>query len=325
MKLVAAIFTGGTISMRPDPVAGGAVPVLDGQAILDRTPGLDLIARVEPIDWGLMPASHLGFGQLLELSRLLEATLARDEVSGAVVVQGTDTIEETSFAFDLLVRSPKPVIVTGAMRNSAEPDYDGPRNLTDAVRCAAATEMVGMGTLVVLGGTVVGADQAIKAHTSALDAFRARDGVAAGEVTDDGVRVLARREGRPTLSTVPSAAAEPVHLLTVVTGMDGSLLRLLAPDPPPGLVVAATGAGNTHPDVLAAAQELMAAGTTVCLTTRCFAGSVAPAYAFPGGGLQWQRAGALLSGLDGPKCRVALALGLGAGLDRAELRDVLRA
>ena len=90
-------------------------------------------------------------------------------------------------------------------------------------------------------------------------------------------------------------------------------------------MVAATGSGNTPLDVLTAAQELMALGTTVVLTTRCPSGAVQPAYGFPGGGASWLRAGAILSPLDGPKCRVALALGLGAGLDAGGLRRILRA
>ena len=114
---VIAIFTGGTISMLPDPATGAASPALDGAAILHRTPGLDAIANVEAIDWGLVPASHLSFPQLLEIADLLRAALDRPTVSGAVVVQGTDVMEETAFAFDLLVDSPKPVVVVGAMRS----------------------------------------------------------------------------------------------------------------------------------------------------------------------------------------------------------------
>jgi L-asparaginase len=322
---VVLVFTGGTIAMKPDAQAGGAVPVLDGAAIIARTPGLEQVAEVEAIDWGLVPASHLSFGQLLDIASVVQRALDRPEIDGAVVIQGTDSIEETCFAFDLLVRGEKPVVVTGAMRNSAQADYDGPRNLTDAVRCAASPELRGEGCVVVLDGRIIGADQAVKASATALDAFQPRDGVLLGVVDGSEVRLSASRRGRPQLPVVPSSALDNVPLVKAVVGMDGTLLRLVRPTRPAGVVVEATGAGNTHSDLLAAAQELMADGAVVCLTTRCPSGRVEPAYGFPGGGAQWQRAGAILAGLDGPKCRVGLVLGLAAGLGDAELHWVLRA
>lgn len=324
MSRVAVLFTGGTIAMQPDQQTGGAVPTLDGAAILARTPRLSDVAALEPIDWGLVPASHLSFDQLLDIARRLDDALADEQVHGAVVVQGTDTIEETAFAFDLLLRSDKPVVVTGAMRNAAEPDYDGPRNLRDAVRCAASRQLAGARTLVVLNGLIIAAEQAVKTHTTSLRTFQSRDGQPVGRVHDGAVEIGRTREPHPRLPVVPASVVPDVHLISATIGMDGLLLRLLRPTRPGSVVIAATGAGNTHHDLLAAAQELMADGAVVCLTTRCPTGSVVPAYAFPGGGVQWQRAGAILSPLDGPKCRVALALGLAAGLDTAELRAILR-
>ena len=139
MARVTVVFTGGTISMGFDPVAGGNVPSLDGAAILARTPGLDAIAEVVPIDRGLTPASHFSFADVLEIGRVVQSALDDPAVDGVVVVQGTDTIEETAFAWDLVLTSPKPVVVTGAMRASHEDGYDGPANLRGAVAVAAAS------------------------------------------------------------------------------------------------------------------------------------------------------------------------------------------
>ncbi|MGZ3632008.1 MAG: asparaginase [Candidatus Limnocylindrales bacterium] len=324
MARVAVLFTGGTISMRQVEQGGGAVPTLDGAALLATVPGLEAIAEVEPIDWGLVPASHLSFAQLLELAGLLRAALARPEIEGAVVVQGTDVIDETAFAFDLLVPGHKPVVVTGAMRNAGEDGYEGPLNLRAAVRCAAAPDLRGQGALVVLGGRILPADDALKVHTTAYAAFEAPNDGPLGAVTDEAVHVTRQRLGRRALAPLPDRAAEPIPLLTAHIASDGALLRLAQRDGARGFVVAATGSGNTHPDLLAAAREAMAAGTPVALASRCGAGGVRPAYGFPGGSLTWARAGALLAGtLSGPKARIALALGLGAGLDEPGLRALL--
>jgi L-asparaginase len=106
--------------------------------------------------------------------------------------------------------------------------------------------------------------------------------------------------------------------------MDGSLVDAAVAAGADGLVIAATGAGNTDPAILAAAVRAMKAGVTVAHTTRCPAGRASAAYAFPGGGAEWVRAGAIPVGhLCAIKTRVALALGLGAGLDRAGLAALL--
>ncbi len=324
MSRVAVVFTGGTIASLPDPVTGAAMPRLDGAAILARVPGLDAVPEVESIDWGMVPASHLSFAQLLDLARILERALARPDVDGAVVVQGTDSLEETSFAFDLLVSSDKPVIVVGAMRNAGDPAWDGPRNLRDAVRVAASAEARDAGTLVVMAGAILPADDAVKLHTDRETAFGAPNVGPLGHVSDAGVRFDRPRGARRRLTPMPLTAAEPVHLITATVGMDGALVRAARTTRPAGFVVAATGAGNTHADLLAACREAMADGLTVALTTRCVSGLAAPAYGFPGGGATWVEAGALLCGtLNGPKARVAVALGLGAGLDRTAMTALL--
>jgi L-asparaginase len=321
---VAVVFTGGTISMGFDPVAGGNVPTLDGAAILVRTPGLDAIAEVVPIDRGLTPASHFSFADVLAIGGAVQSTLDDPAVDGLVVVQGTDTIEEWAFGLDLLLPTEKPVVIVGAMRTFDSDDYDGPANLRAAVRTAASPRSQGQGVVVTMGGRIWPADDVVKVHASALDAFDAPNAGALGLADHWRVRLTRQRGGRRRLGSIPERSVEPIDLLTAVSGMDGRLLRLAIADGARGIVVAATGSGNTHPDLLDGAREAIAAGLPVVLTTRCLAGRVEPRYAFPGGGAQWFRAGAIPAGyLSGPKARLALALGLGAGLDDAGLRTLL--
>ncbi|MEA2622134.1 MAG: L-asparaginase [Chloroflexota bacterium] len=326
MSRVAVVFTGGTIAMRVDPRTGAAVPSLHGTDILARTPGIEQIADVEAIDWGLVPASHLSFPQILELARTVLAALERPEIDGAVLVQGTDTIEETAFALDLTAGalSDKPIVVVGAMRNADSPEYDGPQNLRDAVRVAATFEARELGALVAMNGAILPADDATKTHTDDLGAFRALNLGGVGEVREGVVRITGHRDGRRRLPRVPEAAGEPVWLVTAGVAMDGSLIRLATGFDARGIVVAATGAGNTSPDILAAATEAIGRGIPVAVTTRSPAGRASGAYGFPGGGATWLAAGAMPTGfLGGPKARVALALGLGCGLDDEGLRALL--
>jgi L-asparaginase len=324
MPRVAVVFTGGTISMRHDPVAGGNVPVLGGEALLGTVPGLSAIADLVPIDRGLTPASHFTFEALFGVARTVAGALADPSVDGAVVVQGTDTIEETAFFLDLLHPGPKPIVVTGAMRSASAPDYDGPANLTAAVRLAASREAAAddLGTVVVLGATIEPADDVSKTHASAFDTFRALNRGSLGRVEDERV-VLSRSRG-PRRHVPAERAAERVFLVTATVATDGTPIAALHAAGADGFVVAATGAGNTSAALLGAAEAAIADGLPVVLSTRCPIGAAGAGYAFPGGGATWLRAGALLAGhLTGPKARIALALGIGAGLDRDGLASLL--
>ena len=321
MSRVAVVFTGGTISMVADPVAGGNVPALDGAAILARTPGLEAVAEVVAIDLGRTPASHFGFPRLLEIGDRIRAAQADPSIDGVVVVQGTDTLEETAFLWDLTLDRPEPVVVTGAMRAASSPDYDGPRNLRDAIRCAASPALRGSGVTVVLAGAILAADAVTKTHASAFDAFQALDTGPLGVVDEDGIRLHRARGPRRHVAT--SAAAE-VLLLRAHVAMDGRLLDAAAALRPAGIVVEGTGAGNTDARLLEAATRAMGDGIAVVLASRCPSGAASPDYAFPGGGATWRRAGAILAGhLTGPKARVALAAGLGAGLGLDALTALL--
>jgi L-asparaginase len=322
MPKVAAVFTGGTISTVFDAVAGGAVPVLDAAGILARTPGLDAIADVLPIDRGRTAASHFSFADLIELAGIVRDALLDPAVEGAVVVQGTDTIEESSFAWDLLLEGAKPVVVTGAMRSSDDPEFDGPANLRNAVRAAVAPELRGFGVVVGLAGTIEAADDAQKTHTTAFDTFASPNAGSLARVHEDRVRVVRHRGPRRHVMT--DRAARPVYLITATVDADRTMVDAAVAAGARGIVMAATGTGNTHPSLLAAAEDAMAAGIPVALASRCLAGRATAAYAFPGAGANWLKAGALPVGqLCALKARVALALGLGAGLDRDGLAALL--
>ncbi len=322
MPKVAVIFTGGTISMVASAEAGGKVPTLDGAAILARAPGIDAIAELEIVDLGRTPASHFSFAKLFEIGSEIRRCQADPSIDGVVVVQGTDVIEETAFFWDLLLDGDSPIVVTGAMRAASDPSDDGPDNLRDAVRCAASPKLQGAGVVVVLDHTVNQADDVTKTHASALDTFQCLNVGPLGRV--DGQRVVIERSRGARRHVETERAAEGIQLVTAHVAMDGSELAAAAERGAPGIVVEATGAGNTSALLLEAAVAAMERGTTVVLTTRTAAGAAGAGYAFPGGGATWVRAGALLAGhLGGPKARIALALGLGAGLDRDALADLL--
>jgi L-asparaginase len=320
---VFALFTGGTISMRYDPEKGGATSVLNAQDLIDRTQGLSEIAPVDAVDWGRVPASHLSFAQLFDWADRLSAALRNEDCAGAVLVQGTDNIEETSFALDLLIDSSKPVVVVGAMRNAFEDGYEGPVNLRDAVRCAASSRMRDQGVMVVMAGEIHAADDVVKTNTYSYATFKSPNLGPLGFVDDGDVIVRRRRSSRMHVDT--DRATEPIPLLKTYLGEDGSLIRMATKSGARGFVIEGAGAGNTPPDMLAAAVDAINAGLPVVMATRCPTGRSKPAYAFPGGGATWRDAGALFAGyLSSLKARLLLSFALGAGMDHASITRLFR-
>ena len=233
-------------------------------------------------------------------------------------------LEETAFAWDLLHADARPVVVTGAMRNAADEAWDGPANLRDAVRVAAFPGARNKGVLVVLAGEIHAADAVVKGHATAIDAFQSPGLGPLGTLEASVVRIVRPRAARRVLRGPVAPPPGPVDLVTAALDTDGRPIDLAVAAGARGIVVAATGAGNTHPDLLRAACAAMEAGVPVVLASRTGAGRAGAIYAFPGGGATWVRAGVLLAGTLPPlKARVALALGLGAGLDREGLARLL--
>lgn len=134
--VVVFIATGGTIAMKVDPVTKGVVPAISGDDLMQSVPDASKYARIEVNNFSKMSANYITNDWWARLTKTVEQTLARPEVAGVVVAQGTDTMEETAYWLDLTVKSSKPVVLIGAQRNASSPDFDGPRNLLNAIRIA---------------------------------------------------------------------------------------------------------------------------------------------------------------------------------------------
>jgi L-asparaginase len=321
-NVIVLVFTGGTISMRTDPASGGAVPTLRGDAILAAAPRIADIAHVVVDEWATMPGAHLTVPQLWDLRSHLEQLVARDEVDGVVVAQGTDTIEETSYLTHRSLRTEKPIVFTGAMRTSEDVSWDGPANLTDAVRVAASPVLRGAGVLVVFNSRVYSAADVAKVETFFTDAF---DSPGLGPVAMvDGNCVVARRRlavDRPII-VPPNGPAAPVDIVYASAGADGRLLDC-ARESARGVVVAAFGRGNLPFAMFEGVQRCLADGLPVVVSSRVPRGRVGPTYGFPGGGQSLANAGAILAGdLRPQQARLDLMLALGAGYEGERLAAV---
>ncbi len=318
MKRIVVLTTGGTISTR-DVDGSGARPVLRGEDLLREIPDLGLAAEVEVAELAFVPGAFMTLATMRQMSERARQILARPEVAGLVVTHGTDTLEESAYLLYLTVDADKPVVFTGAMRNSSQIGFDGYRNLYDAVRVAASDVARGLGALVVLNEEIHSARWVTKTNGQKEDTYKSPATGPVGVVYGDGPHVFMR----PLPRTVLPPRLEPqVDLIRLCVDCDDKFIRCAAEAGSRGLVLEVFGGGRVNPPLLPAIDRALAAGMTVVATTRCITGNVWDMYGYEGAFRDLQRRGIVFAhDLAGHKARLKLMLALGHGFSRARMGE----
>ncbi len=305
---IRVLSLGGTISMTRAlaPAGPGAAPMLGPDDLLGAVPSLEGVT-VETEEVARLDSSDLGFVHCYETLRLASQAVG-DGVDGVVVVQGTDTLEETAYVWDLLWPHSAPFVVTGAMRPSDAAGADGPANLLAALRVAASPAVRDQGVLVVLADEIHAARHVAKRHASSPAAFVSPDVGPLGRV-GESVPMLDVRVPRRTPLPLPTREGR-VGLVRASLGDDPGFYRA-ALEHADALVVEGFGAGQVGPGVASVLLEA-APRTPVVLASRTGAGAVATrTYTGPGSGTELVAGGVLAAGrLDGLKARVLLHLAM---------------
>ncbi|MEO0004358.1 MAG: hypothetical protein RLZZ22_2050, partial [Pseudomonadota bacterium] len=294
--------TGGTIAGRAAERADHVGYRAGEVAVADLLAGIPVPAgwRVQAEQLAQIDSKDMGPGVWRPLLARVREWLDRPEVGGLVITHGTDTLEETAYLLQRLLAPAKPVVLTCAMRPVTALAPDGPQNLADALVVAA--QPGARGVVAVCAGRIHAGLALRKVHHYRLDAFDSGDAGPMGLVEQgactlfqpwpvaDGTDGVARVACLDRL--LGSRPWPRVEGLFSHGGADGWLVRaLLAQDAAQGreradrlqgLVVAGTGNGTLHADLLAALLEAQAAGVRVWRGTRCASGRVVPAGSSPG-------------------------------------------
>ncbi|ELZ46432.1 asparaginase/glutaminase [Halorubrum californiense DSM 19288] len=318
---VAVVACGGTIASEPSD--GGAAPEKTGDDLVAAVPAVSDYARVTTREVCSQPGFDVRWRDVLAT-----AAAARDAVhgtdgepaDGVVVTHGTDTLADTAFALDLLTDLDAPVVVTGAQRRLDEPASDVPANLALAVR-AAADDRFAPGVHVAFDDELHTARDVAKGHSNALSTMTSPGAGPVATFTRAASRLVRTPERGVPVDPLADAIESPADVPEVPvihsgTGVGSGALERALDAGVGGVVVEGTGLGNVTGalgDALGEAVE----SVPVVVAGRPPAGPTEPVYGTPGGAVTLADHGVTFAGdLPAPKARVALSLGLAAGLDR---------
>lgn len=285
--------------MTEGAAGSGVIPTLSAVDLVAAVPMLESYAIIETISFRNMPSVELKLTDILALAEEI-MHLQKVGVSGVVITQGTDTIEETAWALDLLLNSEMPVVVTGAMRNPSVPSSDGPANLLASVQVAGNQEARGLGTLVVFNDEIHAARFVSKTHTSNTATFQSPGLGKLGWVIENDVRILLRPK---LIAPLPNIEKDNMPAVTIVApglGEDGTLLQTALTTGFGGLIIQAAGGGHASSKVADALAEV-SKEIPVVLCSRTGAGEVLQrTYGFKGAEIDLLRRGLIWAGrLDG--------------------------
>ena len=273
MSKVALIFTGGTISMKVDKDLHGAIPSLSPNEIVLALSGIDEFDDLIVHEFSRKPSPSIRPKDMRNLANVVEDYLAQDDVCGVTVVHGTDVLEETAFYLNCVIKSKKPVVITGSMKNASELGYDGLTNLVSSIKVCQSPDSIDKGTLVVMNDTINSASEVTKTHTMSLDTFKSIEFGALG-IIDHNEVIYYRNIPNFKKYNFTNTYNSHTYLIRAYAGMNGDFIDFLVENEAQGLVIESLGRGNLPPTMLDSLDLALNVGIYVVIVSRCYSGRV---------------------------------------------------
>jgi len=262
LPTVVVLATGGTIAgaAGSDVQAGYASGQVGVDQLLAAVPQAKKLANLRGEQISNIGSQDMNDEVWLKLANRVNELVAMPDVDGVVITHGTDTIEETGFFLNLVVKSRKPVVLTASMRPSTALSADGPLNFFNAVAVAANKNAIGLGVLVVVNDWIHGASSLTKTSTTAVQTFMSPLRGLVGTVAYGEADFFCGPVGKNTVNSdfsLEGVTSLPrVDIVMAYENMDGALIDAAVAAGAKGVVVAGVGNGNmTEPAVKALAAQ----------------------------------------------------------------------
>jgi L-asparaginase len=277
---IVVLATGGTIAGAAvgdahSRYASGRVGV---EELLAAVPQAAQIATLRGEQISNIGSQDMNDAVWLELARRVGELAAQRDVDGIVITHGTDTIEETAYFLNLVLKTTKPVVMTASMRPATALSADGPLNFYNAVAVAANEEAAGRGVLVVSNDWIHGASSLTKTNTTAVQTFLSPLRGLIGTVAYGKAEFYRGPVGRHTVDSEFSlegvTALPRVDIVMAYENMDGALIDAAVAAGAKGIVIAGVGNGNMTAPALAALSAHAKKGIVAVRSTRVATGLV---------------------------------------------------
>lgn len=277
---VTILATGGTIAgaAATGTQAGYTSGAVTIDAMIAAVPGIRDLANIKGEQISNVGSQDMTFEIMLTLAKRINELLAQRDIDGIVVTHGTDTLEETAFFLNLVVKSDKPVVMVGSMRPSTAVSADGPLNLYNAVGVAIDPDARGRGVLVVMNDWIHGAHSLTKTSTTAIQTFMSPLRGVVG-VSNYGKNDFYNTPHwkHTTASEFDVASVTKLPRVDIVYGsadMSPDLIDACVANGAKGIVIAGVGNGNMNKGALEAAARAAKKGVVVVRSSRVVTGTV---------------------------------------------------
>lgn len=279
---VTILATGGTIAgsgATSTTTIGYTAATVGVQQLIQAVPEMAKVANVTGEQVFQIASESMGNEHWLALAKRINVLLSQNSVDGIVITHGTDTMEETAYFLNLVVKSKKPVVLVGAMRPSTAMSADGPINLYNAVALASNPDAAGKGVMIAMGDQIHGARDVSKTNTSTPDSFKSADLGMMGYIQGGKpffYRVSTRKHTADTEFDIGAVQALPqVDIIYGYANMNPVALDAFIAAGAKGIIHAAVGDGSVPAKVKPALSAARKKGTLIVRSSRVGQGIVA--------------------------------------------------
>jgi L-asparaginase len=277
---VVILATGGTIagaaaSGTQAGYTSGAVTI---DSMIAAVPGITDLANIKGEQIANVGSQDMSFEIMLKVAKRINELLPQPDVDGIVITHGTDTMEETAYFLNLVVKSNEPVVMVGSMRPSTAVSADGPLNLYNAVGVAVDPSASGRGVLVVMNDSIHAAHSLTKTSTTAVETFLSpRRGLvgSANYGKNDFYTTPSWKHTTTSEFDIANVSSLPrVDIIYMSADASPDLIDASVASGAKGIVIAGVGNGNMNAAAVNAASKAVKAGVAVVRSSRVATGSV---------------------------------------------------